>query len=135
MPGWNLTGWSRSAHEKLHMKSFLFILDKPPHGSIVGQESLDAVLMGSAFTQCAVLFLGDGIYQVLSHQDTTQLALKDYSVTYKALADYGVTDIYCRKSHLDQRNIDVKDLVIPVQPLSDDQVKEVLLNHDVILSF
>ncbi len=117
------------------MKTFLFVLDKPPHGSIIGQESLDAVLMGSAFTHCAVLFLGDGIYQLLSHQDTTQLGIKDYSVTYKALADYGVTDIYCRQSHLEQRDIAMKDLVIPVQPLSGEEVKQVLLDHDVILSF
>ena len=117
------------------MKKFLFVLDKPPHGSIVGQEALDAILMGSAFTECSVLFLGDGIYQVLSGQDTGQLGTKDYSVTYKALADYGVTDVYCRLSHLEQRRLDVADLVIPVQALSEDDVKQMFLDHDIILSF
>ena len=117
------------------MKRFLFVLDKSPHGSITGQEALDAVLMGSAFTQCSVLFLGDGIYQVLQAQDTRALGMKDYSVTYKALADYGVTNVYCLQSHLEQRKLDVADLVIPVRALSEDESRQVLLDHDLILSF
>lgn len=117
------------------MKKFLFVLDKPPHGSVNGQEALDAILMGSAFTQCSVLFLGDGLYQVLGDQDTAQLATKDYSVTYQALADYGVTGVYCRQSHLGERNLDASDLVIAVQALSETEVKQMFVDHDVILSF
>ncbi|MEO2172971.1 MAG: sulfurtransferase complex subunit TusC [bacterium] len=117
------------------MKKFLFVLDKPPHGSVTGQEALDAILMGSAFTQCSVLFLRDGLYQVLGGQDTTQLATKDYSVTYKALADYGVTGVYCRQSHLGERKLDTSDLAIAVQALSEAEVKQMFVDHDVILSF
>ena len=121
--------------KKPALKKFLFVLDKPPHGSITGQEALDAILMGSAFTQCSVLFLGDGLYQVLGDQDTGLLETKDYSVTYKALADYGVTSICCRKSHLEERKLDASDLVIPVQALSETEVKQMFVDHDVILSF
>ena len=51
----------------------LFVQGTPPHGSMIGQEGLDACLMGSAFADCALLFLGDGIFQVLGPQDTSTL--------------------------------------------------------------
>ena len=43
------------------MKKLLFVQSHPPHGSLFGQEGLDAILAGSAFIECGVLFLGDGI--------------------------------------------------------------------------
>ncbi|MFT7257659.1 MAG: sulfur relay (sulfurtransferase) DsrF/TusC family protein, partial [Candidatus Azotimanducaceae bacterium] len=52
------------------MKKLLFVQSKAPHGSLQGQEGLDAILAGSAFVDCAVLFTGDGIYQILSLQQT-----------------------------------------------------------------
>ena len=117
------------------MKKFLFVQDKPPHRTIIGQEGLDVILMGSAFTECTVLLLEDGIYQVLSDQKTEKLGTKDYSVSYKALKDYGVQNIYCCQSHLDHRDLSVNDLTVPVHPVSEAEVRDLFDAHDVILSF
>ena len=117
------------------MKKFLFVQTQPPHGSINGQEGLDAVLMGSAFTECAVLFLDDGIYQILSDQQTGPLNSKDYSVTYLALADYGVNNIYCCQTHLNERSLSTKDLILPVQALPEASIRRLFDEYDVILSF
>jgi len=117
------------------MKKFLFVQEQPPHGGILGQEGLDAILMGSAFAQCTVLLLEDGIYQVLGNQQTDELGSKDYSVTYQALRDYGVEQIFCPASHLQRRGIDIENLVVPVQAISDAEVTALLNSHDVILSF
>ena len=117
------------------MKKILFVQSRAPHGSLSGQEGLDAILMGSAFAACSVLLLGDGIYQVLAGQAPAALGTKDYSVTYKALEDYGVQAIYCSLEDLTQRGLTVEDLLVQVSPLDDQAVSRLMADHPVILSF
>lgn len=117
------------------MKKMLFVQSRAPHGSLFGQEGLDAILMGTAFAVCSVLLLDDGILQVLDRQDVADLGTKDYSVSYRALVDYGVEVIYCSASHLAARGIGVDDLLVPVTALTDREVGELMSGHDVILSF
>jgi len=113
----------------------LFVQSQAPHGSLFGQEGLDAILMGTAFAECSVLLLDDGIFQVLDRQDTSALGTKDYSVSYRALKDYGVEVIYCSASHLAARGITAEDLLVPVTALSDSEIGKLMSAHDVILSF
>lgn len=117
------------------MKKLLFVQSRAPHGSLFGQEGLDAVLMGSAFAECSLLLLDDGVYQILGRQDTTELGTKDYSVTYKALRDYGVETIYCSAADLARRGLDADSLLLPVNLLDDPAIAELMHNHDVIFSF
>lgn len=117
------------------MKKFLFVQSAPPHGSIAGQEGLDALLMGSAFAECSLLLLEDGVYQLLASQQTASLVAKDYSVTYKALRDYGVDNIACCQSHLDERGLKVEDFVIPVKSLTDEEVTLLMQQNDIIIGF
>ncbi len=113
----------------------LFVQQRPPHGSIVGQEGLDACLMGSAFADCAMLFLGDGIYQVTKQQNTSGLHLKDYSVTYKALRDYGVSKLYCRQADLTSRQLQLSDLLVEVQPLEQSALADLVSESSQVLTF
>lgn len=113
----------------------LFVQSRAPHGSLFGQEGLDAILMGTAFAECSVLLLGDGIYQILSEQDTTQLGTRDYSVTYKALKDYGVSAIYCGAADLLARGLTADDLLVPVTGLDDVEISRLFARHEVIFSF
>lgn len=117
------------------MKKLLFVQSRAPHGTLFGQEGLDALLMGSAFAECSVLLIDDGIYQVLAGQDAGELGTKDYSVSYKALADYGVERIYCSERHLQARALTTADLLVDVEALSDDGVRALMAEHDAILSF
>jgi len=117
------------------MKKLLFVQSKPPHGSINGQEGLDALLAGSAFGACELLLLDDGVFQIVAGQNTTELGVKDYSVSYGALADYGVDAIYVSESQMKARGLAASDLLVPVTPLGDAEVGEVMANADVILSF
>jgi len=117
------------------MKKLLFVQSKPPHGSLQGQEGLDAILAGSAFVDCAILFSGDGIYQLLSRQHTDALASRDYAATYLALADYGVDQLYCVAADLKQRSLTMADLLLNPTLLDDAGVKALLHGADAILDF
>jgi len=117
------------------MSHLLFIQQTPPHGSIVGQEGLDACLMGSAFADCALLFLGDGIYQISGSQDTQPLGVKDYSVSYGALPDYGVSKLYCRVQDLEARGLSLADLSMPLESLADDAIAQLIEDAAQVLTF
>ena len=113
----------------------LFVQTRAPHGSILGQEGLDAILMGTAFAECTVLLLDDGIYQILKDQNPAELGTKDYSVTYGALKDYGVESVYCSETDLEHRGLVAADLLIPVMAVDDERIKQLFVSHDVIFSF
>ena len=117
------------------MKSILFINTHSPHLSINAQEGLDALLMGSAFAQCRALFLGDGILQLIKGQNTEFNKQKNFSLSFGALKDYGVEDIYCSESQLHSFGLNLSDLLIEVTALKDSDIASLMADHDVILNF
>ncbi len=123
--------WSLSVSNR----TLLFVQSHAPHGSLFGQEGLDAIMMGSAFARCTVLMQGDGIYQLIIDQDPTGTNTRDYSVTYSALRDYGVESVLCVQEDLTERRLSEDDLIIPVSVVSRSEVPHILATHDVILDF
>jgi len=117
------------------VKKLLFILQSAPIINLRGKEGLDALLMGSAFTECGLLLVGDGCFQLMRHQQTEQLNFKNHSATFGVLADYGIEKIYASAVDMEARNLKAGDLLIPVELCSDDDISQMLDNHDVTLSF
>ena len=117
------------------MSSILFVFSRPPHGRINAQEGLDALLMGSAFTTCSVLFVGDGLMQLASGQSTDDLGTKNFSLSFGALKDYGVTRIACSESDLVARGLNKDSFLIEVEPLNAAGMQAFVLNHDKVLNF
>lgn len=117
------------------MSDLVFVQSYAPHGSIKGQEVLDACLMGSAFANCALLFVGDGLYQIRKNQSTKALGVKDYSVSYGVLEDYGVTEIYCLVDELTDRGLTLDDLTLNVTPLQHEALCEILAKAKQVLTF
>lgn len=117
------------------MKNFLFVQHHPPHQNFIGQEALDAVLMGSAFVHCALLFMDDGVFQLLDNQNPDEVGRKNYPAGYAALKDYGVEKIYCSASSLGERNIGSEDIMVDYVSLSNKEITALFDFHDVILSF
>ncbi len=93
-------------------KAILFVHRTAPHGTIHALESLDMVLISSAFDQVvSMAFVDDGVYQLKNKQNTSEIAMKDFSVTFGALADYGVTKLYIDKDSLEERGLCLTDLL------------------------
>ena len=113
----------------------LFIQTCAPHGSINAQEGLDALLMGSAFTTCSVLFIGDGLMQLISGQSTDELGTKNFSLSFGALKDYGVTRIACSKPDLVARGLNNDDFLIGVESLDAAGMQAFIRDHNKVLNF
>jgi len=80
------------------------------------------------------VFLDDGVCQLKKNQDTTGIGMKNFSKTYGALDDYDVEKIYVEKESLAARGLTADDLVIPVEVLAADDLRDVMAQQDVVIS-
>lgn len=132
------------------IKKFMYVNRRAPYGTIYAWESLEVVLIGAAFEQdVSLLFVDDGVYQIMKNQNTTELGMKNFSPTYSALGDYEVTKIYVEKESLEERGLTVDDLLPlkwededddwaekdSIRVVSSDEIKTLLDDQDVIFSF
>lgn len=133
-----------------NVKKFLYVNRKAPYGTIYALESLEVVLIGAAFDQdVSLAFVDDGVFQLAKGQDTKGLGVKNFSPTFKALGDYGVTKFYVAKEALAERGLTVDDLMpITYEDENDgfaekpsiivvdkSELAHVMRDSDVILSF
>jgi tRNA 2-thiouridine synthesizing protein C len=117
------------------VKRFMYVNRRAPYGTIYALECLEVVLVAAAFDQdVSVVFVDDGVYQLKKNQDTTEIGMKNFSKTYGALDDYDVEKIYVEKESLEARGLTEDDLVIPVQVLAADKLREVMAQQDVVIS-
>ncbi|MFT5210705.1 MAG: tRNA 2-thiouridine synthesizing protein C [Flavobacterium sp.] len=117
------------------MKKFLFVQHQGTFSNMSAQEGFDALLMGSAFVECSLLFMDDGVFQLLDNQVSDLIERKNFVAGFGALNDYGVENIYCSQSALDARNIKEKSLTLNVTYITDAELSALLDLSDVILSF
>ena len=117
------------------VKRFMYVNRRAPYGTIYALECLEVVLVAAAFDQdVSVVFVDDGVCQLKKNQNTAEIGMKNFSKTYGALDDYDVEKIYVEKESLDARGLTEDDLVIPVQLLAADQLREVMAQQDVVIS-
>jgi tRNA 2-thiouridine synthesizing protein C len=94
------------------VKKFLYLNRKAPYGTIYAWESLEVVLIGAAFDQeVSLMFLDDGVYQLVKGQETSEIGMKNFSPTYRTLGDYEVKNIYVDKDSLEKRGLTQDDLI------------------------
>jgi tRNA 2-thiouridine synthesizing protein C len=118
------------------VKKFMFVNRKAPYGTIYALESLEVVLITATFDQdVSLVFIDDGVYELVKGQQTKAIGIKNFSPSYRALDGYDVEKLYVDQASLDQRGLTVKDLLVPVEVLNAQEMGELMAEQDVILSF
>ncbi len=132
------------------IKKFMYVNRKAPYGTIYALESLEVVLIGAAFDQdVSMAFIDDGVFQLVDGQETGAIGIKNFSPAFRALGDYDVTKLYVEKESLEERGLGADDLMDltwededddwaekpSIRVISRDEMKTVLGDQDVILSF
>jgi len=118
------------------MKKFMFVNRKAPYGTIHALESLEVVLIAATFDQdCSLVFIDDGVYELVKGQDTKAIGMKNFSPIYRALEGYDVEKLYVDEESMHARGLDEDDLLVPVQVLSTAAMAALMADQDVILSF
>jgi tRNA 2-thiouridine synthesizing protein C len=117
------------------VKRFMYVNRRPPYGTIYALECLEVVLIAAAFDQdVSVVFVDDGVCQLKKNQDPMGIGMKNFSKTYRALDDYDVEKIYVEKESLEARGLSADDLVIPVEVVAADDLREIMALQDVVIS-
>lgn len=132
------------------VKKFMYLNRRAPYGTIYAWESLEVVLIGAAFDQeVSLVFIDDGVYQVVKGSDTSESNMKNFTPTYRTLGDYGVRHMYVDKASLEARGLSQDDLIQVawedweteeevdniVEVVESAQVTELLGESDVVFSF
>lgn len=117
-------------------KRLLFRITKPPYGSSLAREALDAVLAAAVFEQdVSLLLCGDALYQLISAQAPELIQQKRYTDAFGLFPLYGITNVYVEASALNARGLSVDELTLPVKPLNTTELQQLYRNQDQILSF
>ena len=118
------------------VKKFMFVNRKAPYGTIYALESLEVVLITATFDQdVSLVFIDDGVYELVKGQQTKDIGIKNFSPSYRALDGYDVEKLYVDQESLSARGLSEKDLLVPVEVLNAEQMGQLMQQQDVILSF
>lgn len=117
-------------------KSFLLICRHAPYGDATAREALDVALTAATFDQTvSMLFLGDGVLQLISGQQPADIAQKALDKQLAALPLYDVETIYVEAEALIARGLASADFALPVQSLSAADIARQIDAHDIVLGF
>lgn len=117
-------------------KSFLIVCRRPPYGNSFAREALDVAMAAAAFDQSvAMLFLGDGVLQLIGGQRSEHIGQKAHDKQLSALPLYDVENLYVDADALQIHQLETADLILPVQLLDTAKIAELFTSHDVVLGF
>ncbi len=124
-------------YNTIKRKKLLFISRHAPYGSSIAKEALDAILAASAYDQkLSVLFMDEGVFQLLSAQDTKDLGQKNFASMLPAFTHYGIEEIYVHRESLTKRQITIDELLLNgIQIIDSKAVGSLLSQQDQLLSF
>lgn len=116
-------------------KSTLIISRQAPFSGPSAREALDIALAGGAFDlPLAMLFLDDGVFQLVAGTQAAQLEQKDLAANLQALPLFGIDDLFASAHSLSERSLDSSTLQLPVSVLSDAEIVRLLDRFDVVVT-
>ena len=117
-------------------KSLLYVITNAPYSNAMGQEALDAILIGASFEQAvSVLFMHDGVFQLNANQDTADSEFKHYTKAYDALEDFGVEQIACHDLSLLARGLSQADLMRTTELVTSEQIQTMISESHKVFTF
>lgn len=117
-------------------KSFLIVCRRAPYGESFAREALDVAMAAAAFDQAvAMLFLGDGVLQLIAAQHSEVIGQKAHDKQLSALPLYDVDTLYVDAEALQARQLQPSDLVLPVQLLDAAAIAALFATRAVVMGF
>ena len=117
-------------------KRQLVVIRHTPYGSSLGRAAVDVALAAAAFDQpIAVLFLGDGVLQLLPDQDSAAIDKKNIAKFIASLPLYDIESIFVDAHALSQFAIEADDLPQTTRVLDDDAIRALMAHQHHLLGF
>jgi len=114
----------------------LYIFSKAPYADKQGMETLDAVLLAASFeNEVSLLFIDDGVFQLLNNQRPSQYGVKPYTKTFTALEDFEISQVFVDKTSLLGRGVDIADLAISARETDASAISDLIAQQDQVFHF
>lgn len=112
-------------------KSVLLISRQAPWAGIGAAEALDIALAAGAFDlPLSMLFMDDGVFQLLDQQQPQKLEQKDLSANLQALPIFGIEQLYVAQQCLSKRGLADSTLAVNAERLDDLQIQQLIRQYD-----
>lgn len=112
-----------------------FISRSAPYGRHNPQLCLDMALACAVFEQRVnYLFLDDGVYQLLKHQNAEGIGAKTLGNALETLELYGIDNVLVDADSLKARALTSSDLLLPAQPVSRAEISALLQESDTVFN-
>jgi tRNA 2-thiouridine synthesizing protein C len=117
-------------------KTVLIVLRHSPYGSSLAKASLDVALATAAFEQAVdLLFLGDGVLQLLPDQDSHSLGIKNVGRQLASFPFYDVNCVYVDAEAVARYNLDLTKAPIETRVLDHKKMHQLMVGYDHLLGF
>lgn len=117
-------------------QSFLVISRSSPYGSHLARAGIDLALTAAAFEQkVTMVFMDEGVLQVLEGQDTGNSGIKNVGRMIPALALYDVEKICVDQDSAQRFGVTEESLPEGVEFLSSGSLKTLLESADQVMVF
>ncbi|MCF1428949.1 MAG: sulfurtransferase complex subunit TusC [Shewanella sp.] len=76
------------------MKNICIVFRRPPHGTPHGREALDLAMLSASFEQrVTLIFVDEGVLNLVAEQSPELIGTRNYIATFKALPFYDIDDV------------------------------------------
>lgn len=117
-------------------KRIILVCRKPPYGDSLAREAIDIALATAIFEQdITVVFMGDGVWQLHTNQDSKSINSKNQQKLLSALPLYDINNIVVDAEALQERNITRAELFLEAKHFTSHQLSSLFDDADVILNF
>ena len=116
-------------------KRLAFLMRRAPYAGSIAMETIDAALVAAVFEQDVTLvFLDDGVYQLVAGQDGAKLGMKSVGDALKALPAYDINRLIVDDESLHGRGLGAADLAVPVTIVDARTLRALIAEQDAVLS-
>jgi len=117
-------------------KSLLLVIRHSPYGSSLAKASVDLALAAAAFDQAVnLLFMGDGVLQLMPNQDGHAVGAKTIGRQLASLPLYDIDHVYVDTQAASSYNLDLEKVPVPTRLLDNGQIHHLMCSSDHVLGF
>ena len=117
-------------------KSLLLLIRHSPYGSSLARASIDVALAAAAFDQAiSLLFVGDGVLQLLPEQQTERQGVRNLGKLLASLPLYDIEQVYVDAEAARRYQLDLNTAPLKAQALDREAMSRLLLTHDHLMGF
>ena len=120
----------------MQTRKFLIICRRAPYDSSVSGLAVQLAMAAAAFDQpLALLFIGDGVLQLLPGQQPGEIGEKSIEKHISALTLYDIDQFYVDEASLRERGMSIDNLAARPKPLNAGELPGFCADYDVVFNF